>query len=65
MGKKDKPQDQTENQEELPKRSINKEKVVNPNAKIQTEKPFDFESEIGKLKIAIPLAELAKHDIYK
>jgi len=32
---------------------------------MQTEKPFDLESEIGKLKIAIPLAKLAKHDIYK
>ena len=65
MGKKDKPQDQTENQEEPSKGSIYKEKVVNQNVKIQTEKLFDFESEIGKLKIAIPLIELAKHHIYK
>jgi len=65
MGKKDKPQDQTENQEKSPKKSLDKEKVVNQNTKIQSEKPFDLEAEIGKLKIAIPLAELAKHDIYK
>jgi len=65
MGKKDKLQDQTENQEEPSKGSLDKEKVVNQNVKIQTEKPFDLESEIGKLKIAIPLIELAKHHIYK
>jgi len=29
------------------------------------EKPFSLETEIGKLKIAIPLSELAKHDVYR
>ena len=65
MRKKDKPLDQTEKQEEPSKRSIDKEKVVSQNTKLQIEKPFDFESEIGKLKISIPLSELAKHDTYK
>eukprot|EP00253_Pinus_taeda_P028367 PITA_28367 len=62
MSKRDKSHDQDKNQEE---NSINKEKVVTHNTKIQTERPFDLEAEIGKLKIAIPLSELAKHDIYK
>lgn len=65
MGKKDKPLDQTEKQEEPSKKSIDKEKVVSQNTKLQSEKPFDFEAKIGKLKIAIPLSELAKHDTYK
>jgi len=29
------------------------------------EKPFNLEAEIGKLKVAIPLSELAKHDVYR
>lgn len=29
------------------------------------EKPFNLEAEIGKLKISIPLSELAKHDVYR
>ena len=29
------------------------------------EKPFNLEAEIGKLKIAIPFSELAKHEIYR
>jgi len=65
MGKKDKLQDHTENQEEPSKGLPYIQKVANQNVKIQTEKPFDLESEIGKLKIAIPLIELAKHHIYK
>jgi hypothetical protein len=62
MSKKDKPQDQDKNQEED---LMNKERTVTHNPKTQSEKPFDLETEIGKLKIAIPLSELAKHDIYK
>ena len=65
MRKKDKPQDEIENQEDTSKKSVDKEKADNQNTKIQSEKPFDLEAEIGKLKIAIPLLELAKHDIYK
>jgi len=29
------------------------------------EKPFNLETEIGKLKIVIPLSELDKHDVYR
>ena len=29
------------------------------------EKPFNLETEISKLKISVPLSELAKHDIYR
>jgi len=32
---------------------------------MQTEIPFNLETKIGKLKIAIPLSELAKHDVYR
>jgi len=35
------------------------------NTKTQTEKHFNLETEIGKLRIAIPFSELAKHDVYK
>ena len=62
MSKKDKPRDQDKNQEE---NLVNKEKVVTHNTKIQSERPFDLEAEIGKLKVVIPLSELAKNDIYK
>lgn len=44
---------------------MEKEKYAIHNAKTQSEKNFDLESEIGKLKISIPLSELAKHEIYK
>ena len=62
MSKKDKPQDQDKNQEE---NLVNKEKAVTHNTKTPSERPFDLEAEIGKLKVAIPLSELAKHDIYR
>lgn len=42
-----------------------KENLSARNAKIQIEKTFNLETEIGKLKIAIPLSELAEHDIYR
>jgi len=58
-------QDDTENQEKVTKSVVDKEISTSYNTKIQSEKPFDLEAEIGKLKIAIPLSELAKHDIYK
>ena len=44
---------------------LKKEKSGVHNAKIQIEKPFNLEIEIGKLKIAIPLSELAKHEVYR
>jgi len=55
---KNKPQNQ---EQTLP----NKDRGLTHSTKIQAEKPFDLEAEIGKLKIAIPLAELAKNEIYK
>lgn len=58
-------QDEIENQEKTSKSSVEKEKSISHNTKTQSEKPFDLEAEIGKLKIAIPLSKLAKHDIYK
>jgi len=58
-------QDEIENQDKITKNTVEKEKFVSNNTKTQSEKPFDLEAEIGKLKIAIPLLELAKHDIYK
>ena len=42
-----------------------KEKSSTINAKNPSEKPFNLEAEIGKLKISIPLSELAKHDVYR
>ena len=62
MRKKDKLLDQEKKQEED---LVNKEKAVTHNTKIPSERPFDLEAEIGKLKVVIPLSELAKHDIYK
>jgi len=62
---KDISQDENENQDRITKNTVEKEKAASHNTKTQSEKPFDLEAEIGKLKIAIPLSELAKHDIYK
>lgn len=58
-------QDENENQDKITKNTVDKEKSSSHNTKTQSEKPFDLEVEISKLKIAIPLSELAKHDIYK
>ena len=55
----------TKNQDKVTRNMVEKEKSVSHNTKIQPEKPFDLEAKIGKLKIVIPLSELAKHDIYK
>ena len=62
MRKKGKPQNQDKNQEE---ELVNKERNVIHSQKTQSEKPFDLETEISKVKISIPLSELAKHSIYK
>jgi len=45
--------------------SEEKESKLTNTTKAQIEKPFDLENEIGKLKITIPLAELAKNEIYR
>ena len=42
-----------------------KENPVIRNAKTQSQKPFSLEAEVAKLKIAIPLSKLAKHDVYR
>jgi hypothetical protein len=62
-------------QESLPITLINKRKSLKIQLKrknlpvtilkLQSEKPFNLEAEIGKLKISIPLSELAKHDVYR
>ena len=54
-----------DNQKENTENTLEKEKSVIANAKIPLEKPFNLEAEIGKIKISIPLSELAKHDVYK
>ena len=43
----------------------NRENPTVQNTRAQTEKPFNLEAEIGKLKIVVPLSELAKHDVYR
>ena len=45
--------------------SCENEKSVSVNSKTPLEKPFNLETEIGKLKISIPLLELAKHNVYR
>jgi len=44
---------------------LEKGKPASHNTKTQSEKSFDLEAEIGKLKISVPLLELAKHDVYR
>ena len=52
-------------QKENTENTLDKEKSATANARIPLEKPFNLEEEIGKLKISIPLSELAKHDVYR
>jgi len=54
-----------DNQKENAENTLEKEKSGTTNAKIPLEKPFNLEAEIGKLKISVPLSELAKHDVYR
>jgi hypothetical protein len=55
-----------QNQDEIPPEDVtNKERTATRDPKMQIDKPFDLGVEIGKLKVAIPLSELAKHDMYK
>ena len=58
------PQEITDKQDIIADTPIEKGKSVYHNTKTRLEKPFD-EAEIAKLKISIPLSELAKHDVYK
>ena len=41
------------------------EKTALINTKTPLENPFNFEAEIAKLNISIPLSELSKHDVYR
>jgi len=52
-------------QEKIAERAVEKGKSAIVNAKTPLEKPFNLEAEIGKLRISIPLSELAKHDVYR
>jgi len=55
----------TPDREKTIENTTEKENISAQNAKIQVEKPFNLETEIGKSKIAIPLFELPKHDVYR
>ena len=59
------PQNNIQNQEKITEDPTEKEKSASHNRKTQLEKPFNLEAEIGKLKITIPLSELAKHEVYR
>lgn len=61
----EKAQDNTKNQEKITENIVEKGKSSSHNTKTQSDKPFYLEAEIDKLKISIPLSELAKHDVYR
>jgi len=52
-------------QQQIADNSNEKEKTASINTKTPLEKSFNLEAEIGKLKIVVPLSELAKHDVYR
>lgn len=54
----------TDNQEENVENTLERGKSTTANTKTPLQKPFNLEAEISKLKISIPLSELAKHDVY-
>jgi len=58
-------QENTDNQGQITENVVEKGKSASQNTKTQSEKPFDLEAKIAKLKIYIPLSKLAKHDVYK
>lgn len=45
--------------------SAEKDNLTAGNVKIQTKKHFNLETEISKLKIAIPLSELPRHEVFR
>ncbi len=59
------PHNITHNQEKVNENSAEIERLAAQNIKNQIEKPFNLETEIGKMKIAIPLSEFSKHQVYK
>ncbi len=44
---------------------VEKHNLAAQNVKIQTKKPFNMEVEISKLKVSIPLSELARHEVFR
>jgi len=58
-------QNDTPDEEKVTENSAEKEKPASHNTRNQVEKPFNIETEIGKLKIVIPLSELARHQVYR
>lgn len=56
--------DSTPEKEKSTENTENKENIVVLNPKVHVEKPFNLETEVGKLKLILPLFELAKHDAY-
>ena len=55
LPKTEQSQEITDNQEKITEDTIQKGKSASHNTKTESEKPFDLEDEIGKLKISIPL----------
>lgn len=55
----------TDKQDQATDTPMEKGKLASHITKTQLEKSFDLEVEIGKLKISIPLSQLAKHDVYR
>ena len=58
-------QNSTQDEENVIENTAKKENLAGTNTRLQVEKPFNVETEIGKLKIVIPLSELAKHEVYR
>ena len=54
-----------QDEEKLIENTTKKENLVANNTRVKVEKPFNLETEIGKLKIAIPLYKLDKHEVYR
>ena len=63
--KTDSTQNHTHDEEKVTENLAEKEKSVAHNTKTQIEKPLNLETEISKLKIVVPLSELAKHEVYR
>jgi len=57
-------QNSTHDEEKVTENTTKKENLAACNTRVQVKKPFNLETEIGKLKIAIPLSKLAKHEFY-
>ena len=55
----------SDKQDRITDDSNEKEQTAITHTKTPLEKPFNLEAEIRKLKISIPLSELAKHDVYR